>query len=176
MLPVIDGNPVAIAAAGFGALCLISWPFFPNRRLMLLVQLGIGLGFGAHYALIGAGTAAVANWLSALQVALSLRLPATGCWRWVPASLLIAAMLVAGLLTFAGPSSMCAMAGTVILAIGRMQSDELRLRIWVMAGTIPWLVHDLLVASPIAVVDAVGIATALFGIWRSRRAIPACHS
>ena len=164
MLATHVDDVIASGAALFGAACLVSWPFFKRRRTMLLIQIGIGAGFGVHYALLGASTAAVANLLSALQIAASLQVSATS--RWIN-YLLIPSMVLTCALTYAGLSSLCAMLGTVLLAVGRMQVIERKLRMWVMLGTIPWLLHDLLVASPIAVIDAISIVTGGYGYWKS---------
>ncbi|MCM2477312.1 YgjV family protein [Rhizobium sp. CG5] len=165
-LPV--DNLLASLAALFGAVCLVTWPFFRTRRAMLLVQIGVTAGFGIHYALFGAETAAIANLLSGLQL-LAFLPGEKVVWLKRLGHLLIPVMLLMSALTWSGLPSLCAVSGTILLAIGRMQADEEKLRIWVMAGTIPWLLHDLLVGSPIAAIDAISLLTGAYTVWRLKR-------
>ena len=167
MIALLFDNPFASLVALFGAVCIISWPFFRTRRAMLLVQIGVAAGFGIHYALLGSETAAIANLLSGLQL-LAFLPGAKAAWLQKLGYLLLPVMVLVCVLTWSGLPSLCAISGTILLAIGRMQSNEQRLRIWVMAGTIPWLFHDLLVGSPIAVIDAISILTANCSIWRAK--------
>jgi hypothetical protein len=74
MLTAIWSNPAASVFALFGAVCMVGWPLCRTRHGMLLVQIGIGIGFGLHYALWGGATAAIVNGLGAAQVAASLLL------------------------------------------------------------------------------------------------------
>jgi hypothetical protein len=51
MLIAVWDKPAASAFALLGAICLVGWPLCRTRRGMLVVQTGIGLGFGVHSAL-----------------------------------------------------------------------------------------------------------------------------
>lgn len=166
MIALLVENPLATLSAMFGAICLIIWPLFRTRRTMLLVQMGVTAGFAVHYALLGAETAALANLVSGLQLLAFLQ-ASRAPWLKKMGFLLIPAMILMSALTWTGLPSLLAMSGTVVLAIGRMQFDEGRLRAWVMAGTVFWLLHDLLVGSPIAVIDAISLATTAYSIWRA---------
>lgn len=160
MMPAVD-NPLSLASALFGAVCLATWPLFRTRLAMLWVQLGIGIGFGLHYALLGATTAAMANVLGSVQIAVSILVGTSPRLRWT-GYLFIPVMLFLPLVTWDGVTSLFAAIGTVVLAVGRMQSQEQKLRLLVLAGTLFWLVHDVLLFSPIAVVDALSFASGLY--------------
>ena len=107
-----------MATALSGAVCLMAWPLFKTRASMLTVQFGVGVSFSLHYTLLGADTAAVGNAIGAVQTLLSLFFSGSARLRWfsyVPIPL----MLVLGVLTWNGASSLFATTGTVILALGR---------------------------------------------------------
>ncbi len=164
MISAMLNDPLSTAGAIFGAICLISWPLFQTRSAMLTVQLGVGVGFGLHYALLGATTAAVANILGSLQIVVSIPAGNTPRLRWAGYAF-IPAMLLISVATWDGLPSLFAAFGTVMLAFGRMQSDENRLRLLVLAGTAFWFLHDLMLRSPLAFVDAVSLGLGLYSFF-----------
>jgi hypothetical protein len=151
-------------SALLGAACLMTWPFFRSRTAMLAVQLGVGLWFGLHYALLGASTAAFANGLGGTQTLLALLFAGSAKMKW-SGYLPLPLMLALAALTWGGWPSLFAALGTVLLAIGRLQTDEKRLRILVVLGTAPWLVHDILIGSPIAIVDGASLLMGCLCLW-----------
>lgn len=167
MLSVFVDNPAASAACAFGALCLVIWPLFKARASILVVQIGIGLGFGLHYALLGAMTAALVNLLGSVQILVSLLSGTSRAGRVLGYSFIPAAIAISAL-TWGGYASAFAGIGTAIIAYGRMQTNEFRLRMVVLAGTIPWAIHDVLIMSPVAIVDALSLAV---GAWSVARCI-----
>lgn len=164
-LSFID-NPLAFASFVAGAACYVGWPFCRSHRWMLMVQAGIGIGFGLHYALMDATTAAAANALSAAQIIATLLFGAGSRSRWI-AYLLLPATVAACIFTWGGPHSLLATIGTLLLGLGRLQTNADRMRILVASGTPFWLVHDLMVASPIAIFDAASLITGMYGLWRT---------
>lgn len=155
---------LVVLSALFGAACLLAWPFFRSRAAMLTVQFGVGAGFSLHYALLGASTASFANGLGAVQILLSLCFARATKLRWA-GYLPVPLMLALAVLTWSGWPSFFAALGTILLAIGRMQSDEKTLRVLVVLGTAPWLAHDLLMASPVAFVDAASLLFGCLCLW-----------
>ena len=149
-----------------GAVCMMAWPLFATRSSMLTVQLGIGVSFSIHYALLSAETAAAGNAVGAMQILLALLSSGTTRLRWI-SYIPIPLMLVLGALTWNGPGSLFATVGTVVLALGRAQLDAGRLRKFVMVGTVFWLVHDLLVWSPIAVIDVISLTVGGLALFRA---------
>ena len=97
---------------------MMTWPLFTTRSAMLTVQLGIGVSFSIHYALLSADTAAVGNALGAMQILLALLPFGAAGLRWI-SYIPIPLMLLLGILTWNGPSSLYATVGTVVLALGR---------------------------------------------------------
>jgi hypothetical protein len=158
-------NPFALASATLAIVCLSAWPIFRSRQAMLLTQLA-ALGFLVlHYALVGAMTAAVVNLLGATQIVASLLVGNRSSWRWVSYALVI--LIVAStVVTWQGMISAYAAVGMLLVSIGRAQSGPQTMRLLVLAGTPFWLVHDLMIASPIAIADA---ACLLIGLWSLTR-------
>lgn len=159
------GTPAALVAAGLGAICYVTWPLCRTRFGMLAVQLGTGIGFGVHYALMGATTAAIANFLGSMQVGSSMLLPNSRELRWV-SYLPVAVMVLVCIVTWNGAPSLFATIGTVLIALGRSRSDAHAMRILVTAGSPFWLVHDLMMHSPIAVVDFASLIMGLYAMHK----------
>lgn len=165
MFPINLDLHLSTAAAIFGSICLMIWPLFRSRTTILTVQLGIGIGFALHYALLGAMTGALANLVGTAQISIALVLANSRIGRMF-ASILIGAMLVLPLMTWNGPTSLFAAAGSVLIALGRAHSQELMLRVLIIAGTACWLAHDILMMSLIAFIDTGSLVISMFGLWR----------
>jgi len=101
-----------------------------------------------------------------MQILLALLSSGTTRLRWI-SYLPIPLMLVLGALTWNGPGSLFATIGTVVLALGRAQLDAGRLRKFVMVGTVFWLVHDILVWSPVAIVDVISLTVGGLTLFRA---------
>lgn len=156
MLQSILAHPLATFMALLGTLCMVGWPLARTRRRMLIVQIGIGVGFGLHYALLGSLTASAVNGLGAVQVALALALGTRPGVQWIGWAF-IPAVVGAAFLTWQGLPTIIAAAGTLVIAIGRVQSSPLRMRVLVLAGLPFWVLHDLLVSSPAVVADVLSL-------------------
>ena len=169
MVDIFLDNPPAAAFGLFGMLCLIGWPLFRSRRAMLLVQLGIGLGLGGHYALLGAYTGALMNALSALQVLAAIPIDRRPGLRWLYLSI-VPAIAIVSVATWSGWPSACAALGMTMLTLGRFQSDPTRMRIVLLAAVPFWLAHDVLIGSLPAI--TADIATMAIGGLALMRGLP----
>ncbi len=159
MTATLIEQPFAAIWGILGMLCLVTWPLFRSRRTMLLVQLGIGVGFGVHYALLGAWTGALMNALSAIQVLAAIPIERRPKYRWIYYAI-IPAIALASAYTWNGSPSVFAALAMLCLTIGRMQSNVLRLRILLLAAVPFWFTHDILVGSlPAVVADMATFAT-----------------
>lgn len=154
---------VSMSFATVGTICLIIWPLFRERRHMLTAQLGIALGFGAHYWLEGAQTAAILNALGLLHVLASLAWGTSPRLKWLGYAL-IPAIVVGCIASWGGLPSLFSALGTTLIAIGRVQASPSRLRLLVLMGTPFWLVHDLMIGSPLLIADAISIAMGLYAM------------
>jgi hypothetical protein len=152
MLTALWDNPAASAFALLGTTCLVSWPLCSTRRGMLLLQTGIGIGFGLHYALWGSATAALVNGLGAVQIAAAL-LFGTNPRLWWLGYGLIPALAGACVLTWNGLPSILAAVGQTLIALGRVQISLSAMRGLVLSGLLFWLAHDGIMGSPLLFAD-----------------------
>lgn len=162
-MPLHSIDMLSLVCAALGTLCMVFWPIFPNRRHMLIVQLGIAAGFGAHYWLEGAQTAALLNGLGLLHVLASLFWGTSTRMKWVGYAM-IPAIVIGCLATWSGLPSLFSGIGTTIIAVGRVQVSPSRLRVFVLAGTPFWLLHDLMIGSPLFFADAISIAMGAYAV------------
>lgn len=169
MSAVVWTEALSLLCAGAGTLCLVSWSLMKTRRMMLLVQLGLALGFATHYGLEGQRTAALLNGLGALHVASSLLWGTSPRLKWIGYGM-VPAILAACLLSWGGLPSILSTAGMLLIALGRVQVDPAAVRLLVLAGSPFWLAHDVLVGSPLAFADLLGIGVGLAALLRERRA------
>jgi hypothetical protein len=131
---------------------------FRHRRLILLAQLSAGLFFAAHYLCLGIKVAAAVNLIGIVQTAAALfsgRSAAMGRLGYA----LIVLMALVGLCFWQGPISALSVAATSLIALGRMQSNEVRLRVLLLAGGGFWIMHDFLGEAWIALTADIGAAT-----------------
>ena len=171
MLTAAWNNPAASAFALLGTICFIGWPLCRTRRGMLLVQVGIGFGFGLHYALWGGATAALVNGLGAVQTAASLLFGTSRRLRWLGFAF-IPGIVGACALTWNGFPSILAAAGQILMAFGRVQIAPSAMRALVLSGTFFWLAHDRIVGSPLLIADLLSLATGAVALLR--HAAPRC--
>lgn len=158
-------HPFAFLMALVGMLCLVSWPLARSRHAVLLIQIGIGISFGLHYAILGNLTAGAVNGLGSVQIALMLCLGGQPGLKWV-SWIFIPAVVAAAFLTWQGAPTLMAAAGTLLIALGRAQSHPIRMRILILAGCPFWIAHDLLVSSPVIIADLLSLLTGVFLLLR----------
>jgi hypothetical protein len=163
MLTAAWSNPAASGFALFGAICLVSWPLCRTRRGMLLLQIGIGIGYGLHYLLWGSATAATVNGLGAVQTAAALLFGGSPRLRWLVFAP-IPALAGACALTWHGLPSVLALVGQTLTAFGRVQLDTRTMRVLVSCGTLFWLAHDTVIGSPVLIADLMSLTIGAFTI------------
>jgi hypothetical protein len=169
-------NPGATAFGVLGLGCQLAWPWFRTRRMILSIQLGVGLLYCAQYALLGAFSAAGVCAIGATQTSLAL---AAGDRPWLRRAGLVFLPIVATLCfaTWSGLPSLFALFGVTLIMLGRMQQDVMRLRMFQL-GSAPFAIgHDMLVGAAPAligcIVSACVASAALLRELRLRRQAPA---
>jgi hypothetical protein len=146
----LDISYLAAQIAGlFAMACLAGWPLLKNRPAILLAQLGIGLGFALHFALLGVWAASAVSLLGTVQTvaacfAAQSKMAARAGYALIPATIL------AGIWFWTGPAAALAVLATILAALGRMQLDQTGLRVLLLAGSAVWAIHDLAIGSQIA--------------------------
>lgn len=155
--------------AGFVALgSSVTWPLLRRRQAILIVQVAGSLLFGLHYLLLGASTGAAMCVLASLQgVALVTLVDRRQRIGVVVATMAIGALVAA--LTWSGLPSMLSQGGQAGSAIGRLQLDTQRLRLWFLVSVSFWCSHNLMVGSVFGLAsDTLSLTSLLLGLWRHR--------
>jgi hypothetical protein len=158
-----------LSGAG-AALCLTATPLFRSRQAMLFAQLAAGACFATHYAGLGLAVAAGVNLLGLVQTAAALcqtRRAATMRLGYA----LIVLMDIVCLCFWQGPISALSLFAMTFVALARMQTEVLRLRLLLLAGGATWMAHDFVAQAWIALaadICAVVIGIAALTILRIR--------
>jgi hypothetical protein len=159
MLIVLAGNPAAAVAGLVAMVCFVAGPLFPARWTMLTAYIGNNLCFALHYALLGHWTAAAMNGLMSVQTVVAIMLVRQPRLRWAYYALM-PVLALASAVTWQGVPSLLAAAATTLSTIGRMQTNDLVLRVLLLAATPFWAVHDLIIGSfPGLIADVLNMAT-----------------
>jgi hypothetical protein len=151
-----------VATAG-----LALWPVFRTRCVMLSMQLGALALLSLHYALLGVTTAAIVNALGTLQLVACLAFGTHPRLRWLGYGL-AGLMIVSSIATWQGFISLLSTSGNVVIAFGRLQTRADIMRVIVLAGTPFWLLHDLLIESPVVLADTLSLLVGVVAlVWRN---------
>lgn len=142
-------NPAAAAAGLLALVCLAVWPLFRTRRGILLAQLGAGIGFASHYALLDLAAPSLVNALGSVQTLAALFSAGSKALNGIGYGL-IPLMIGTGIYFWTGPTSALCVTAMALIALGRMQRNQWSLRLLILAGGVSWSVHDYLVGSWIA--------------------------
>ena len=167
---------LSTAAGIIAFIALVSWPLFRERRAILVVQLCAGIGFSLHYTFLGVAAAATVNVLGCVQTFAAIFSEESPAVRRLGYGL-IGLMILAGVYFWAGPVSSLSVTAMVLIALGRLQSDPMKLRILAMTGGGFWMAHDFIVNSMIAfAADTASLAIAIFTFARLSLPAKAMHS
>jgi len=146
---------------------LAAWPLLRTRCAMLALQLGALALLSLHYALLGVTTAAIVNALGTLQLVACLAFGTHPRLRYLGYGL-AGLMVAASIVTWQGMISLLSTGGNVVIAFGRLQTKADRMRLLVLAGTPFWILHDLLIESPVVLADALSLLVGIGAlVWRN---------
>jgi hypothetical protein len=139
---------------------------------MLAVQISAAPGFILHWALQGHWTAAGMIVLTMLLTLISAALdgPPDSRGVCIARSLYLAALLPVAMLaawSWEGWHSLFAALGTAIACCGRWQTDKTRFRALILACSVPWFAHNLIVGSVPAMVSDLFLMGR--GLWLALR-------
>jgi signal transduction histidine kinase len=165
MIENLLADPLAAFFGVVGMVCLMSWPLFRSRTGMLAAQLGIAVGLGLHYWLLGVRTAAVMQALSFAQIVAAIPLARRPGLRVLYLAL-VPVIAAAAALTWQGLPSFFSSAALSLITLARMQRDPRRLRILMLVAGPFWMTHDWMVGSlPAFSADLVSFSV---GLWKLR--------
>src|SRR5262245_42078040 len=175
-LAVVAADPAAAMAGLAGMVCLAAWPLFRRRSAMLMTYIGNNIAFAVHYGLLHHWTAVAMNGLLGVQTLAAIWLERWPWLRWAYYAL-VPALGAASFVTWHGLPSVLAAMATAFSTLGRMQRNEIVLRMLLLASTPCWTAHDLMVGSlPGLVADLLSMATGatmLLRRWLTTPAAPA---
>ena len=167
MLSVLADNPGAAAGGLVGMVCLATWPLFRTRWKMLGTYVGNNLGFIVHYGLMGQWTAVAMNGLMSVQTVIAIGLLRWPRLRWAYYTLM-PLLAAASIVTWQGLPSFLSAVATTLSTLGRMQKNDVILRILLLASVPFWTAHDLVIGSlPGLVADILSMATGATMLLRS---------
>jgi hypothetical protein len=168
MLGVMADNPAATVAGLIAMACFAVWPLFRARWKMLIAYIGNNLGFVLHYALLGHWTAVAMNGVMSVQTVVAMMLVRQPGLRWAHYALM-PVLALASVVTWEGLPSFLAATATTLSTIGRMQTSETVLRVFLLASTPFWAGHDLIVGSvPGLIADVLSMAIGATMLFRIR--------
>ena len=79
-------------------------------------------------------------------------------------------IIVANLLTYQDPIDILALFGAMLATFGNFQKNEKKIRIYYLGCAITWIVHNVIIGSPIAVfMEVTFLISNLIGYWRIYR-------
>lgn len=139
------------------ATCLTAAPVFRTRRTILAVQLAAGLFFAAHYFCLGVAVASLVNILGMVQTGAAM-FSARGTAMKRLGYALIVLMVLVGLWFWQGPVSALSVAATALIALARMQQNQVWLRLLLLGGGSFWIAHDFVAEAWIAFTADIGAA------------------
>lgn len=173
LLSVVANNPGAAAAGLVGMVCLAAWPLFRARTTMLGTYIGNNVGFVVHYGLLGQWTAVAMNGIMIIQSIVAIGLVRWPRLRWVYFALM-PILGAASIATWQGLPSFLSAAATACSTVGRMQKNDVVLRLLLLASTPFWTAHDLAIGSlPGLIADVLSMTTGTIMLLRSPELRPA---
>jgi hypothetical protein len=146
LLAAMADDPEAAAAGLLGMVCFAIWPLFRARWAMLTAYVGNNLAFVVHYALLDQWTAVAMNVFMGGQTVVAIMLPRLPGLRWAYYALM-PVLALASVATWHGLPSFFSAAAATLSTLGRMQTNEIVLRVLLLASTPFWVAHDLIVGS-----------------------------
>ena len=152
---ILSGNIVSDASGIGAALCLTCGPAFRDRSAILAAQFGAGMCFATHYLCLGLTVAAATSVLGVVQTGAAMRAPESRSMTRLGYAL-IGLMVLSGFMFWQGSISAFSILAMSLIALGRLQSDTLRLRVLILSGGIVWMVHDFVGHAWIALIADVG--------------------
>ncbi len=138
---------------------------FKNREKLLFCFIASSGLLSIHFFVLGQNVGGVLYLLTLLRF-LTAYISKSPVWLFV----FLAASVGAFLVTYQSMYSVLALSGALASTYGAFQREDLRLRIFMFAGTVSWLAFNLLIFSPVAVMrQSLFALSNLVGLWRFYR-------
>lgn len=147
---------------GFAICCdLLSFQFKERERILSILLVSCLL-IGSHFALLEQWTAAGLAVAAALRFLVSLKTASRkNMWFFVGLAVLIT------ISTYSGPLSILTCFGSIFGTVASFCKEDKRLRQFMLIGTSLWLLNNILIGSPMAVLmESLFIGSNLLGYYR----------
>ena len=135
---------------------------FKDRKHILLTLIAGGVSLGIHFLLLGQTVAGLLVLLASVRKGFAYFYPGPKL-MWV-------FIAVGGLTTFYFYEhwhNLLAYGAMIVITIGNFQSHDYPMRLWQMAGSSTWLVHNVLVRTPMGIiVEILFLGGQLIGYYR----------
>jgi len=151
---MIHDDPLAAAFGTVGFLCQLIWPIFHARKAILVAQFGIGADYSIQYMLLEAWSGAGVAGLGALQTVLAF-FAGERSWLRHVGFIFLPLVGAVGYVTWNGTASVFALVAVILIIVGRMQRDTLRLRILLLAASPFGIGYDIVVGALPALIGGV---------------------
>ncbi len=169
MLRVMDHKLLGQICGVIAVIIAISSFQFDNRRTMLKLALLASVFYVIAFASIGATTGAIMNAINGLRYLTFLVFSPTRKNSWL-LGLFIVIPVIATAVTWQGPKSLLAMAGTILISIAFWQTDERIIRILSLTAPPLWFIYDAMVGFyPGMFVEVFDTVSILVGRYRFDR-------
>lgn len=139
-------RPLAAALGLIGLVLLAGWPLFSTRRAVLAAQFGIGAAFVGHYLLLEAWTGVAVTAVGAAQSLFALSAQDHPALRRIGWTFLALPAVIAWT-TWGGVHTLLATIALTLMMLGRMQRNEVHLRLVLLAATPFGMAHDFIIGS-----------------------------
>jgi Kef-type K+ transport system membrane component KefB len=128
-------------------------------------MLAAGVLGAIHFFLLAANTAGVISIVFCFRITAAYFYPV----KWM-AAVFVGGAIITSALTFAGWTSVLACLGTSTGTLASFQKDNRRMRQQFLLASGFWTAHNILVWSPIAILQEIAISSSnLLGLWRYHR-------
>lgn len=175
LIEIFQHSPMAVVFGIMGLACQLAWPVFNERKRILSVQFGIGANYGIQYALLDAWSGAGIAGLGATQTAVAF-FAGDRAWLRKMGLAFLPVVAVVCYATWSGLSSLLALCACLLVMMGRLQNDTLRLRLFLLAAAPFGISYDIVVGAMPALCGAVSSAVIAFVMLvrelRSRGLLP----
>lgn len=135
--------PLTLLTGAGAILFMTCGPALRSRNGILLAQLGASACFVGHYWSLGILAASAVSALGLVQTGAAIFAGQSTSMNRL-GYVLILLMIASGLWLWQGPISALSVTAMSLIALGRMQCDELRLRLLLLLGSAIWIAHDLI--------------------------------
>lgn len=146
---------------------IVSFQFRDRKTILACLVASTGLS-SAHYFLLLSPSAGCLMLLAAARFSVAY-LSKHRWWMWFFMGVATVVLFV----TYRVPANLVAFFASVLMTFASFQDSDKTLRLWMMGGTTAWLIHNILIGSPAAVIlEAFFLGSNLFGFWRFYLKIP----